>query len=74
MTGSYWQRYVGCPFYKNDDGSNKIKCEGLVDNSTIGLSFQRPRDFRRQMEVFCCDRYICCEIYRMLMDNKYEEE
>lgn len=73
-SGSYMQRYVRCPFYRQDDGRSRIHCEWMVDNSTLSINFQKRPDFRRQMEVFCCDQYKKCEIYCLLMENKYEEE
>ena len=73
-TGSYLQREIGCPFYRKDEGKRRIYCEGIVPDSTVSLNYMRPEDFQAQMRIFCCDRYICCEIYRMLMDNKYWED
>ena len=32
------------------------------------------RDYKIQLREYCCKRYICCEIYRMLMDAKYQED
>lgn len=72
-SGSFYQVHVGCPFYKWDNGRCKITCEGVVDGSTLTTNFPNKREFRTQMDTFCCSRYICCEIYRMLMDNKYDE-
>lgn len=62
---------VGCPFYRRDDNRSKITCEGIVDGSTVTLSFIRLRDFDTQMRVFCCEYFRKCEIYRMLME-KYD--
>lgn len=73
--GSFYKVYATCPFYKNDDmGARSIVCEGIVDKSSILLRFSRTDDYRIQMEVFCCQHYEKCEIYRMLMENKYEED
>lgn len=73
-SGSYWQREVQCPFYRQDDGRSRIHCEWMIPNSTVSINFQRRPDFRTQMKTFCCDKYKNCEIFRMLMENKYEEE
>lgn len=70
--GSMWRSQVECPFYKRDD-QNNIYCEGIVENSTNITRFRFKKDRNQQMRIFCCDRYINCEIYRMLMDAKYEE-
>ena len=64
-----------CPFYKSDDRqAKKILCEGLVDRSSIALFYHRKKDYTDQLSIFCCEHYKCCEIYRMLMENKYDEE
>ena len=68
---------VQCPFYLYDECDNKLKkyritCEGLVEHSTLALSYRYKKDFRIQRGVFCCDWYERCEVYRMLM-QKYEE-
>ena len=73
-SGSFWQMEVGCPFYKYDDGRFRVTCEGVIDNSSTALIFHRKADFVKQMEVFCCENFTNCEIYRMLMENKYEEQ
>ena len=72
-SGSYKQIYVQCPFYKYDDGRRHITCEGLVDKSSIVLSYLTRTDYDKQLLIFCCEHYEKCEVYRMLME-KYEEE
>ncbi len=72
-SGSYKQVDVGCPFYKHDDGHRRITCEGITDDSNISQRFFRQQSYEQHMNIFCCDRYICCEIYRMLMDAKYDD-
>lgn len=69
--------HVKCPFYQYDEVRKKtrvrhIVCEGLVEGSTISLNYKRIRDFRIQMETFCCEHFDRCEVYKMLM-QKYEE-
>lgn len=63
---------VQCPFYRFDDKKRSITCEGILDRSHITLSYQNGRDQRKQLEVFCCEHYKKCEIYRMLMKEKYD--
>lgn len=72
-SGSFKQADVQCPFYKYDDGRRRITCEGLIDKSSIALIYLTRYDYDKQLEVFCCDHYDKCEVYRMLME-KYEEE
>ena len=68
------QSEVQCPFFKFDDMKQKrISCEGIVDDSTLALIYCRRKDYEKQLEVFCCEHYKKCEVYRMLME-KYEED
>lgn len=73
-SGSFKQIDVQCPFYKYDDGKQRITCEGLVDNSSLALIYHRKNDYEMQIDTFCCEHYRKCEIYRMLMEAKYDEE
>lgn len=73
-SGSYKQIDVKCPFYKYDDGKMRITCEGLVDRSSLALIYQNKADFEGQIDIFCCEHYMKCEVYRMLMAAKYEED
>ena len=73
-SGSFKQIEVECPFYKYDDGKQKIICEGLVDKGHIALFYQRRSDYRTQINMFCCEHYKKCEVYRMLMEAKYDWE
>ena len=70
-SGSYRQVNVQCPFYRNDDSRWKVVCEGIVEGSTLSLNFKDRKDLNQQMDIFCCDHYENCEVYRMLMDYKY---
>lgn len=73
-SGSYRQVDVRCPFYKSDDGRGRITCEGLIDQSSLTLSYRQRGDYEIQIGVFCSGCYDRCEVYRMLMENKYEED
>lgn len=74
-SGSYNQINVGCCFYKYDDGRKMITCEGLVgkDESSIALIYHNKDDFKIHFETFCCKYHTRCEIYRMLMESKYDD-
>lgn len=64
-----------CPFYKFDDGQKKrIVCEGIIDRSTLALTYRHRKDYDTQLCVFCCEHYKKCEVYRMIMEAKYDEE
>lgn len=73
-SGSFNQIYVQCPFYKRDDGMRRVICEGIIDNSSISISYMSKGDFKKQLEVFCCEHFKKCEVYNMIMKTKYEEE
>lgn len=72
-SGSFRQADVVCPFYRSDDGKQKITCEGLVDRSSISWNFTFKADYSVQMETFCCKYPEKCEVFRMLNDI-YEGE
>lgn len=64
-----------CPFYRRDDVNiRKITCEGIMDKSTLSMTFRRLDDYDRHLDTYCCEHFDKCEIYRMLMNEKYEEE
>lgn len=73
-SGSYKQVEVRCPFYKYDDGKQRITCEGLVDDSSLSLIYRRKNDYETQINVFCSEHYKKCEVYRTIMSAKYEED
>ena len=76
-SGSFKQADVLCPFYKYDDGKQRITCEGLVgkkEDSSLALIYHSKKDYETQIDVFCCEHYKRCEVYTMLMNAKYDEE
>lgn len=70
-SGSYKQADVKCPFFKYDDGKRRITCEGLIRESSLALIYLRKSDYEAQIDTFCCERFVHCGIYRLLME-KYE--
>ena len=69
------QADVQCQFFKFDDARQKrIVCEGFIDESSLALIYCRKKDYVTQLNVFCCEHYKKCEVYRMLMTSKYDEE
>lgn len=63
-----------CPFYKFDDEKKRrIICEGIVDESTLALTYRQRIDYDTQLGVFCCEHFKKCEVYRMIMETKYNE-
>ena len=67
--GSFRQVEVRCPFYRSDDGRNRIVCEGVGDGRTLTSYYSRGSQYMRQMEVFCCAHYPKCEISRLIMEK-----
>ena len=64
-----------CPFYLSDDQKRRrIICEGIVDKSTLALTYRRIADYDTQVDVFCCNHYERCEVYTMIMSAKYDED
>ena len=74
MTGSYYKWEVKCPFFKRDINRHKIACEGLVEKSNVVLAYNYEKDFKCQMQNYCCKNYKMCEVYRMIIEAKYEDE
>lgn len=69
---SYWQIYVKCPFYRRDDGKANIVCEGCGESRSVVLLYRYKSELLKQLQLFCCEHYQKCEIYRAIME-KYEE-
>ena len=63
-----------CPFYREDDGCFSIVCEGFGNARYLKQRYYNKADYENQMVVFCCDHYKNCEVYRVLMEEKYDEE
>ena len=71
MKASLWaQRNVKCPFFRGDSATT-VKCEGPFDGSKVILVLSEGA--RKHEEIFCAEHYRKCEIYRMVMEAKYEE-
>lgn len=66
----YFLENVKCPFFleSNNSDSNKIKCEGIANGTSVHLVFKRSRV--PYYTRFCCANYENCAIYEML-DKKY---
>ena len=56
-----------CPFYKKED-QQTIFCEGVMDNSSVHLSFGNGLDCTEYKESKCRSNYRQCYVYRMLED------
>lgn len=71
MATTYKDVDILCPFFK-ELAPKGISCEGLTDDSIIKLWFNSPKSKDLHANIFCCNRYQNCEIYRML-EAKYED-
>lgn len=66
MTGSYISPYVKCPFYKRDIPGRSITCEGIIDESSVSLSFGIKSDWREYVQNLCCESFEQCWVYKMI--------
>ena len=73
-SGSFKQVYVECPFYRFDNGSSFITCEGVVEGGSTRLYFPRKQDFEIHIDTFCCNHYDRCELFRALVMMSEEGE
>lgn len=48
-----------CPFYSSED-AYKIRCEGLVEDSTTHVVFPNPKDKLDYKRKFCHTKYKEC--------------
>ena len=64
---------IECPFFLFE-GRKAIGCEGITDDCFIRLVFNTEESKKMQQKTFCSKKYKNCEIYRMLMKEKYEED
>ena len=71
---SFIQADVKCPFYQYDDGQRKIICEGFTDRCTVDLRWRFHAEQVIHLQTFCCKCYEKCEIYRMVMESKYNDD
>lgn len=70
------EKEILCPFFREEDArKHKIICEGLGDARSMAWNFRNEdeRQRIRQLEIFCQDRYKNCELYRMILESKYDD-
>lgn len=67
--------YAECPFYRHDDGSTRIYCEGISGRkgTTINI-FQTKVCFCKHLEEKCCGKYFDCILYQAICKNYYKEK
>lgn len=64
---------ITCPFFVAHS-AHEIHCEAVVDDARLITRYKQACDKNRQVRIFCSNRFCNCEIYRMLMRDKYGEE
>lgn len=72
-SGSYYQADVRCPYYKEDNGRNRIVCEGIIPGSVTNSFFSSRQLYKTQIKNYCCNQYWRCEICTA-NDDKYKED
>lgn len=73
---NFSQLEIQCPFYTGKEvigAGKRILCESPVPGSNLGLYFREKEAYLQQMRIFCCEHYKKCEIYRAVMEAKYED-
>lgn len=71
--GSYISKFIQCPYYHTDE-KQQVICEGIVEKSTIHVSFS-DRKVCTQFKVDYCgsvDGWKKCRIAQTL-ENMYDE-
>ena len=64
---------VKCPFFLHNSKKNVV-CEGLTDDCVLSLRFFTEESRNQHRQLFCDKDYEKCEVYRMLIKEKYNEE
>lgn len=61
-----------CPFYKTQ-GAVTVVCEAPFDGAVLSIRFESAEARKLQLNIFCQSQFKRCEIYRMIMRDKYPE-
>ena len=64
---------IKCPFFL-EHNAREVHCEGIMDGSKVIQRYCKAADKAMQCNIYCSEMYTYCEIYRMLMRAKYDEE
>ncbi len=76
-----------CPYYvrhsrlKMSRGiAHEIVCESICDSARLGFDveqstkFSSKEEFKAYSEMFCCDMYDTCPVYKAIFRNREEED
>lgn len=76
MAGGHAKVHVQCPYYRTDNGSQRIVCEGVLADEPV-INWMPSREaLRRQIQRYCAGEYWMCPLCEAI-DGKYarrEEE
>ena len=61
-----------CPFF-HEHTAITIACESPIPGSTVRMTFRGKTVKKTQYDVFCCNHYKNCELFRLVME-KYAED
>lgn len=70
---------IRCPYYIRHGRSEKvfsITCEPIMEPEKLGFEyvqrtgFYKYKDFMDYAELFCCDVYEKCPVYRSILSNR----
>lgn len=65
-----------CPFYRGwtNRPSAEIGCEGITEESKIRLMFSNIKARDQHMDIFCCNRFHYCELYRAIYQQYLDDD
>lgn len=66
-------REIVCPFFRSHSNV-EIRCEAVDDRCRTCLLYERTDDKMQHQRIYCEDRYMCCEVARMLIREVYSED
>ena len=74
MASSYIAKDILCPFYVKDD-QRVLTCEGFPETLSHNQVFKNRDSLLKHASIYCSTwNYHCCEVYRLIMESKYNDE
>lgn len=74
MPNSWDDSLVMCPFYLKNDGRS-ITCEGFPGACTHKQIYPDGKAYRHHMRKYCQTwGFQECEVYRLIMESKYDDD
>ena len=69
MSNSWKSVDVQCPFYRADNSSSVIRCEGPGEATSISTLFAKHQSWETHISRACCGEYHACPMYRMILEK-----